>query len=159
MLSRLNSCLLYTSEVRAQQIRVPIRGLAAHCDAVIPADDVRQFVRVEGPGGPVFVRRDRTAEAAALDAIRQDGFVQMRMAQGAAAKGRLVFVYRGRDAAECWQRFVTEVVPALQARGWRSLIDTTFGPRRTVASRSIDVYKRQRRDRSAVPIARATTPA
>jgi superfamily II DNA or RNA helicase len=99
-------------------------------DAVIPSDDARQFVRVEGPGGPVFVRRDRTAEAAALDAIRQDGFVQMRMAQGAAAKGRLVFVYRGRDAAECWQRFVTEVVPGLQARGWRSRIDTTFGPRR-----------------------------
>jgi superfamily II DNA or RNA helicase len=97
--------------------------------AVIPADDERQFVRVEEPGGPVFVRRDRTAEAAALDAIRQDGFVQMRMTEGKAAKGRLVFLFRGRDAAECWQRFVTERLPGLQACGWRSLIDPGFGPR------------------------------
>jgi len=97
--------------------------------AVVPIDDERQFVRVDGPSGPVFVRRDHTAEAAALDAIRQDGFVQMRLSEGRAAKGRLVFVYRGRDAAECWQRFLTERVPVLQARGWRSRIDTAFGPR------------------------------
>ncbi len=96
---------------------------------VIPADDERQFVRVEEPGGPIFVRRDRAAESAALEAIRQDGFVQMRMAEAKAAKGRLVFLFRGRDAAELWQRFVTERLPALQAGAWRSLIDPGFGPR------------------------------
>ncbi len=97
--------------------------------AIIPADDDRQFVRVDGPEGPVFVRRDRAAEAAALEILRQDGFVQMRMADARAAKGRLVFVLRGRDAAEGWQRFVTERLPALQAGDWRSLTDPGFGPR------------------------------
>jgi superfamily II DNA or RNA helicase len=97
--------------------------------AVIPSDDDRQFVRVEEPGGPVFVRRDRRAETAALDSIRQDGLMQMRMATGNAAKGRMVFAFRGRDAAEAWQGFVAERLPALQALGWRSLIDKEFGPR------------------------------
>jgi superfamily II DNA or RNA helicase len=97
--------------------------------AIVPFDDDRQFVRCNAPGGPVFVRRDRAAETAALDAIRQDGMVQMRMAAGKAEKGRLVFVFRGREAAECWQGFVAERVPALQALGWRSRIDTDFGPR------------------------------
>jgi hypothetical protein len=97
--------------------------------AVIPCDDERQFVRVEELGGPVFVRRDRKAETAALDAIRQDGLVQMRMATAKSAKGRMVFAFRGRDAAEAWQGFVAERLPALQALGWRSLIDKEFGPR------------------------------
>jgi superfamily II DNA or RNA helicase len=97
--------------------------------AAIPFDDDRQFVRLDGPAGPVFVRRDRAGEAAILDLLRQDGFVQMRMAQGQVAKGRLVFVFRGRDAAESWQGFVAERLPALQALGWRSLVDPGFGPR------------------------------
>ena len=97
--------------------------------AVIPSDDERQFVRVEEPGGPVFVRRDYKAETAALEAIRQDGLVQMRMATGKSAKGRMVFAFRGRDAAEAWQGFVAERLPSLQALGWRSLIDKDFGPR------------------------------
>jgi superfamily II DNA or RNA helicase len=97
--------------------------------AVIPFDDDRQFVRVDAPGGPVFARRDRAAETAAQEAIRQDGLVQMRMATAQAAKGRLVFVFRGRDAAEAWQGFVAERLPALRALGWRHKIDTDFGPR------------------------------
>ena len=96
---------------------------------VIPFDDDRQFVRTEAPGGPLFIRRDRPAETAAQDAIRQDGLVQMRMATGQAAKGRLVYVFRGRDAAEAWQGFVAERLPALQALGWRNQIDADFGPR------------------------------
>src|SRR5664279_718424 len=96
---------------------------------VIPSDDERQFVRVEEPGGPVFVRRDSKAETAALDAMHQDGLVQMRMATGKSAKGRMVFAFRGRDAAEAWQGFVAERLPALQALGWRSLVDKDFGPR------------------------------
>jgi superfamily II DNA or RNA helicase len=96
---------------------------------IVPFDDDRQFVRANAPGGPVFARRDRTAETAAQDAIRQDGLVQMRMATGKAEKGRLVFVFRGRDAAEAWQGFIAERLPALQALGWRNQIDTDFGPR------------------------------
>jgi SNF2 family DNA or RNA helicase len=76
-----------------------------------------------------FVRRDRAVEAAALEAIRQDGLAQMRMATGKSEKGRLVFAFRGRDAAEAWQGFVTERLPALRALGWHNRIDTDFGPR------------------------------
>ncbi|MFL5252759.1 MAG: SNF2-related protein [Rhodopila sp.] len=101
--------------------------------AAIAHDDERQFVRAEEADGVVFVRRDRAAEATALDAIRQDGLVQMRMTIGQAAegagKGRLVFAFRGRDAAEAWQAFVTERLPMLKALGWRSVVDTGFGPR------------------------------
>jgi superfamily II DNA or RNA helicase len=92
-------------------------------------DDERQFVRVDGPGGPTFVRRNTEAEANALDTLRQDGFVQMRVADGKSARGRRVFVYRGEDAGERWHRFVTERVPALESLGFRSLIEKDFGPR------------------------------
>ena len=95
----------------------------------VPFDDDRQFVRIDEPGGPVFARRDRTAEAAALEAIRQEGLVQMRMATAKVAKGRLVYVFRGRDAAEAWQGFIADRLPVLQAMGWRNQIDTDFGPR------------------------------
>jgi superfamily II DNA or RNA helicase len=97
--------------------------------ALVPFDDDRQFVRTQTQDGPVFVRRDRSAETAAQEAIRQDGLVQMRMATGKAEKGRLVYVFRGRDAAEAWQGFVAERLPALQALGWRNQIDKDFGPR------------------------------
>src|SRR6185312_11733836 len=69
-----------------------------YAGAVATTDDERQFLRVDGAGGPDFIRRDPAAEAAALEALRQDGFVQMRVADKAAAKGRRVFVFRGRDA-------------------------------------------------------------
>jgi superfamily II DNA or RNA helicase len=97
--------------------------------AIVSSDDDRQFVRTMTPDGAIFVRRDRAAEAAALDAIRQDGLVHMRIAAGKTEKGRLVFVFRGRDAAESWQGFVAERLPALQALGWRNQVDTDFGPR------------------------------
>ncbi len=90
-----------------------------------PADDERQFVKT----ATGFVRRDRAAEAAALDAIRQDGFSQMRLAEGPTARGRLVYVHRGRDAPEKWQEFVADRVPVLTALGWRNRIDKDFGPR------------------------------
>lgn len=106
---------------------------------IVPFDDDRQFVRVNAPGGPVFARRDKPAEAAAQDAIRQDGLVQMRMATGKAEKGRLVFVFRGRDAAESWQVFIAERIPVLQALGWRNQIDTDFGPRLVQSVGSCDL--------------------
>jgi superfamily II DNA or RNA helicase len=97
-----------------------------------PGDDERQFLPVRRAGdstdGQSFVRRDRVAEMAALDALRQDGLSQMRIAEGPNAKGRMVFVYRGRDASERWQGFVLERVPVLEALGWRNQIDRDFGP-------------------------------
>ena len=96
---------------------------------LVPFGDDRQFVRLDTDGGPVFVRRDRTAETATQDAIRQAGLVQMRMAAGKAEKGRMVFVFRGRDAADAWQAFIAERLPALEASGWRNQIDPDFGPR------------------------------
>jgi superfamily II DNA or RNA helicase len=94
-------------------------------------DDERQFLRLIRPGdagGPSFVRRDRVAEAAALEALRKEGLAQMRIAEGLSARGRMVFVYRGRDASERWQGFVGDRVPLLEAQGWRNQIDRDFGP-------------------------------
>jgi len=97
--------------------------------ATADADDERQFLRVNGPAGPSFVRRDMAGEAAALEALREDGFVQMRVAEGGNARGKRVFVFRGREAAERWQGFVAERLPVLNAMGWRNLIERDFGPR------------------------------
>jgi superfamily II DNA or RNA helicase len=96
---------------------------------LLGGEDGRQFVRVEGPSGASFVRRDAAAEAAAMDALQGDGFTQVRVAEGRAAKGRLVLVFRGEDAAAKWHGFVAGRVPALRRQGWRSLIDADFGPR------------------------------
>ena len=92
--------------------------------AIIPFDDDRQFIRVDEPGGPVFVRRDRTREAAVVDAVRHDGLVQMRMGAGQAAKGRMVFAFRGRDAAEGWQGFRHRAA-AGAARRWAGAAGST----------------------------------
>ncbi len=109
---------------------------------VAAADDERQFVPTQKPGiggEQSFIRRDREAEAAALTALRLDGFSQMRVAESGHAKGRMVFVYRGRDASERWQSFVSERLPALQALGWRDQIDKEFGPRRVQSVGDYDV--------------------
>ncbi|HVJ52034.1 MAG TPA: DEAD/DEAH box helicase [Aliidongia sp.] len=100
-----------------------------YAGALTHADDERQFVRVEEAGGPVFVRRNAPGEAAAFEALRQDGFTQMRVSGGAESKGRRIFLFRGRDAAESWQRFVAVRVPQLEMQGWRSEIEGDFGPR------------------------------
>ena len=96
---------------------------------IVPFGDSRQFVRLDTDAGLVFVRRTQTGESTALDTIRRAGLVQMRVAAGNAEKGRIVFVFRGRDAADAWQAFVAERLPALQASGWRYQADTDFGPR------------------------------
>ena len=129
-----------TPVMRMQRMRAPDDfGRLVLMDALIldfdyggtlsDGDDERQFVRVEGPGGPSFVRRNVEAEAAALEALRQDGFTQMRVGDGKSARGRRVFVFRGADAGERWHHFVAERVPALESLGFRSLIDRDFGPR------------------------------
>ncbi len=98
------------------------KGLAA-------SDDERQFVRIAGPRGPEFVRRDPVAEAAAAAVLAEIGFVQLRVADGSTGKGRRVHVLRGPDAAEQWHRFMMERIPALEADGWQCVIETGFGPR------------------------------
>ena len=102
----------------------------------VPADDERQFVRMKDAS---FVRRDRETEALALTALRQDGFVQMRVADGSNARGRMVHVHRGRDAAERWQSFIHDRVPTLQALGWQNKIDRDFGPRTVQSIGEYDV--------------------
>jgi superfamily II DNA or RNA helicase len=129
-----------TPVMRLQRLRAPDDfGRLQLLDALIldfdyggtlsDGDDERQFVRVMGPGGASFVRRNVEAEASALETLRQDGFIQMRVTDGKSARGRRVFVFRGQDAGEKWHRFVLERVPALESLGFRSLIDKDFGPR------------------------------
>ena len=96
---------------------------------IADADDERQFVRCLGPAGPSFVRRDPDTEAAAAETLRQDGFVQLRIADPRSAKGRRVWVFRDRDASEQWHHFLAGRVTELQAKGWRCVIDPDFGPR------------------------------
>jgi superfamily II DNA or RNA helicase len=100
--------------------------------AVTDAEDERQFVRVENAenGAAVsFVRRNRQKEAAAIEALRQEGFMQMRVADGASVKGRRVFLFRGQNASDNWRRFVTSGIPALEQMGWRTETKEDFGPR------------------------------
>ena len=125
---------------------VPTDALTVAFDyegVLVPSDDERQFVRVQRPGDSAahqsFVRRDTAAEGASLDLLRPDGFTQMRVADGSNAKGRIVHVFRGRDAAERWQLFTGERVPVLQALGWRNHIDKEFGPRHVEAVGGYDV--------------------
>ncbi len=87
-----------------------------------------QFLRVRSGGQIVFIRRDPAAEAQALDQLRPDGFVQMRVADGKSARGQRVLVFRGEEAAAKWHHFVAVRVPELAALGWESQIDPNFGP-------------------------------
>ncbi len=98
-------------------------------NGVAEGGDERQFVRIAGPGGPEFVRRDPAAEAVSAQVLADFGFVQLRVTDGSSGKGRRVHVLRGLDAAEQWHRFLAERMPELQAEGWRCTVDTGFGPR------------------------------
>jgi superfamily II DNA or RNA helicase len=97
--------------------------------ATIAFDDSKQFVKADGSESQVFVRRDKVAEAVVLDMLMQDGLAQVRMEAAHGDKGRSVFMFRGRNAAESWQGFVTRRMPKLNALGWTTSIDTDFGPR------------------------------
>ncbi|MDD2794433.1 DEAD/DEAH box helicase [Acidocella sp.] len=102
------------------------------------ADDA-QFIRVKSGGHIVFIRRDTAAEAAALDALRPDNFVQMRVADGKSARGQRVLVFRGETAAAQWHHFVAVRVPELTALGWQSSIEANFGPQLAENVGNIDV--------------------
>jgi superfamily II DNA or RNA helicase len=106
---------------------------------IVPFDDDRQFVKGTDAVGPIFIRRDKTAETAALEAIRQDGLVQMRLATGKSERGRMVFMFRGPDAAVSWQAFASERLPTLQALGWRTDVDKAFGPKTVQSVGTVDM--------------------
>ncbi len=110
---------------------------------VLAADDERQFVKVTRPGDVAghqsFVRRDTAAEAAVAELLRTDGFNQMRVAETGFAKGRIVHMFRGRDASERWQAFMNQRMPTLVALGWRNLIEKEFGPRTVQSVGEYDV--------------------
>jgi superfamily II DNA or RNA helicase len=97
--------------------------------AVTHADDERQFVRLENGAETSFVRRNPKEEATAIETLRQDGLVQMRVADGASVKGRRAFLFRGQTASDSWRRFVTSRVPELERLGWRIETMDDFGPR------------------------------
>ena len=97
--------------------------------AVTHADDERQFVRLENAAANSFVRRNPQAEATAIETLRQDGLVQMRVADGTSVKGRRAFLYRGQNASDNWRRFVVSRLPELEKLGWRSEATDNFGPR------------------------------
>ncbi len=102
------------------------------------ADDT-PFIRIKGPAGPAFIRRDPVAEAEALEVLRPDNFVQMRVSDGKSARGQRVLVFRGQDAAAQWHHFVAVRVPVLQALGWQTNIDENFGPRMVDSVGVLDV--------------------
>jgi len=97
-----------------------------YAGTLVSADDERR--RVRGADG-IEHPRDPAAEAAAFEALQADGFVQLRIAEAGATKGRRAFVFRGESAAPSWHRFLAERLPALHARGWRSVVEPGFGPR------------------------------
>ena len=104
----------------------------------VPFDDDRQFVRVPNAHDPAsppsFVRRDRALETASLDLLRPDSFTPLRLAEAPGASGtnsaksRTIHLFRGRDAAERWQAWISGRLPALLAIGWRHETDPAFGP-------------------------------
>lgn len=100
-----------------------------YAGAITHADDERQFVRVENASASSFVRRNPREEASALETLRQDGLVQMRLAGETGGKGRRVFLFRGPTAPERWQSFVTSRIPELEQQGWRCEVKGDFGPR------------------------------
>jgi hypothetical protein len=106
---------------------------------IVDGADENGFIRVKTSTGPTFIRRDPAAEAAALDVLRPDNFVQMRVADGKSARGQRVLVFRGTEAAAQWHHFVAVRVPQLQALGWQSHIDENFGPRMVEDVGKIDV--------------------
>ncbi len=101
--------------------------------------DENPFIRVRSGGQIVFIRRDPAMEAEALDALRPDGFVQMRVADGKSARGQRVLVFRGQDSAARWHHFVAVRIPELMACGWQSHIDANFGPQLAENVGNIDV--------------------
>ena len=123
-----------------------IDGLTIDFDydgTIATPEDERQFVpatqKSDIPGQQIFVRRNRALEATALDLLRPEAFSDLRIAEAPPAKGRKAYIHRGRDAAERWQSFIADRVPALRALGWRTDIDAAFGPAQVQSVGDYDV--------------------
>ncbi|MCB5944993.1 DEAD/DEAH box helicase [Acidocella sp. KAb 2-4] len=101
--------------------------------------DENPFIRIKSAGQIAFIRREIAAEAEALDQLRPDGFVQMRVADGKSARGQRVLVFRGQESAAKWHHFVAVRVPELTALGWLSHIDANFGPQLAENVGNLDV--------------------
>jgi superfamily II DNA or RNA helicase len=101
--------------------------------AEIEAGDHRQFARLDTEdGGTLFARRDKALEQAALDSLRDHGFIQIQLdpPQGSTAqKGPRAFAFRGEDAAERWHAFTVQRLPILESEGWRIEIDRALATR------------------------------
>lgn len=87
--------------------------------AVIPEEDASQFVRVAGDDGLVFVRRDKAAEEAALEALEAVGMTALRLTGLDGKPLRRIHAHRGGDADDDWFRFATNDVHRLREDGWR----------------------------------------
>jgi superfamily II DNA or RNA helicase len=97
--------------------------------ALVEADDERQFVRIEhAPDDVVFIRRDRALELKAQEALREMGFGMVRLASGQDQRGTRMHTFRGKDAEIRWQEFAAIQIPALKTQGWRVEIGEDFGP-------------------------------
>jgi superfamily II DNA or RNA helicase len=95
----------------------------------VDPDDERQFVKVErGPEDIVFLRRDRTLEAAALGLLRDAGFAMIRLVSKGDDKGTRLHTLRGQDIQERWQSFISNQIPTLEDEGWQVEIGEDFGP-------------------------------
>ncbi len=105
----------------------------------IDGADENPFVRVRSGGQMAYIRRDIAAEGEALDQLRPDGFVQMRVADGKSARGQRVLTFRGQEAAAKWHHFVAVRIPELTTMGWQSHIDANFGPQLAENVGNIDV--------------------
>ena len=129
---------LFTPVLRLQRVQAPDDFGRLHLldvltvdfdyDGVLMSpDDERQIVRAHRASAGFL--RDQASEAETLDRLRDDGFTQMRTPDASHARGRRVFTYLGRDAAEQWQGFIARRLPELEQIGWRNLIEPGFGPR------------------------------
>ncbi len=107
--------------------------------AQVDGADDNPFIRGKSAAGPVFIRRDQAAETQALDMLRPDNFVQMRVTDGKSARGQRVLVFRGQEAAAQWHHFIAVRVPQLRALGWQTNIDENFGPRLVETIGALDV--------------------
>jgi superfamily II DNA or RNA helicase len=101
--------------------------------AEIEAGDQRQFARLETASGAVlFARRDKDREQAALDGLREQGFIQIQLDPPPGSsdqKGPRAYAFRGDDAADRWHAFTARRLPELQNEGWRVEIDAALTAR------------------------------
>ena len=98
--------------------------------AEIEPDDQRQFARIEeGDGPPLFARRDKVAEQAAMARLAQIGFAQLRIEPPKGTlndRGTRVHRMAGKDIDGAWRAFFTTHVPVLEKEGWKIDIGYRF---------------------------------